>query len=366
MKILFISNVPSPYRFSFLSELAKYSELTAFFEGRRSGTRSFDYNDKNLVSFKVEFFEEIFSSKRIKFYLIQKVLLGKYDKIIVGLYSTWTQSLLIIFLKLLGKKYYFESDGGIISKKENKFKFLIKKALISGAYGYFSTGEQCDNYLIYYGAKKQRLIRYKFTSLHKKDIVSFVPDEGDKVLAKRELKISYKKVILGVGQFIHRKGFDILLESAKYFSNEFGIYLVGGEPIDEYLEIQKKLRLSNVHYIKFLSKQELNKWYLAADLFVLPTREDIWGLVINEAMAKGLPIITTNRCLSGVELLKNKECLIPVEDSYNLGKLIDELMEDKSYLSKLSKTNLSTIREYTIEQMALDHFNAFLVDDSKN
>lgn len=55
---------------------------------------------------------------------------------------------------------------------------------------------------------------------------------------------------------------------------------------------------------------------MAADIFVHPTREDIWGLVVNEAMAKGLPVITTDRCVAGLELIKNESVgrIVPVEN----------------------------------------------------
>ena len=58
-------------------------------------------------------------------------------------------------------------------------------------------------------------------------------------------------------------------------------------------------------FVEFKRKEELAEYYKMADLFVLPTREDIWGLVINEAMAKGLPIITTDKCVAGLELIQN-------------------------------------------------------------
>ena len=61
--------------------------------------------------------------------------------------------------------------------------------------------------------------------------------------------------------------------------------------------------LKNINFLEFEKKEVLYKYYKAADLFILPTREDIWGLVINEAMAHGLPVITTKKCVAGMELV---------------------------------------------------------------
>ena len=55
---------------------------------------------------------------------------------------------------------------------------------------------------------------------------------------------------------------------------------------------------------------------MCADIFVHPTETDVWGLVINEAMAHGLPIITTDGCVAGLELVKNNDngFIIPVNN----------------------------------------------------
>ena len=48
-------------------------------------------------------------------------------------------------------------------------------------------------------------------------------------------------------------------------------------------------------------------YYQAADMLVFPTREDIWGLVINEAMANGLPTVSTDKCVAALEMIKQGE-----------------------------------------------------------
>ena len=59
-----------------------------------------------------------------------------------------------------------------------------------------------------------------------------------------------------------------------------------------------------MHFIAFQEKEMLEKYYIAADVFILLTRGDVWGLSINEAMANALPVITTDRCIAGIELVE--------------------------------------------------------------
>lgn len=107
-----------------------------------------------------------------------------------------------------------------------------------------------------------------------------------------------------------------------------------------------------------MEKEKLQVYYQAADLFVLPTREDIWGLVINEAMAAGLPVITTERCVAGVEML-DKEFIVPVENEQMLAEKITSLLENEEKLLKAATDNLNRSREYTIENMAKEHLKIF-------
>lgn len=166
-----------------------------------------------------------------------------------------------------------------------------------------------------------------------------------------------RKIAITVGQFIHRKGFDVLLNAWTKCSKECNLYIIGAEPTEEYLDIKKKLRLENVYFEGFKTKKELKCYYQAADLFVLPTREDIWGLVVNEAMANGLPVITTDKCVAGLELIKNgfNGYIVPANNASLLSKKINQLIEDDELRRKMAINSLNTISEYTIENMAKVH-----------
>ena len=157
----------------------------------------------------------------------------------------------------------------------------------------------------------------------------------------------------------------MLLKACTKIPKEYGVYIVGGEPTQKYLALKRRLDLDNVHFIGFRSKEELKEYYMAADLFVLPTREDIWGLVINEAMAYGLPVVTTDNCIAGLELVKDYEngFIVPVEDERVLANKINKILTDDDLRGKMAKNSLVKIKQYTIENMAESHirlFNNFL------
>lgn len=161
--------------------------------------------------------------------------------------------------------------------------------------------------------------------------------------------------MLAVGQFIPRKGFDVLLEAARGIDRKIGIYIVGGDPTDEYLKYKTDYHLDSVHFCGYKPKSELKKYYLAADVLVHPTREDIWGLVVNEAMACALPVITTDKCIAGKQLLRDGQAqwIIPAEDSRILSEKIQRLYTSGE--PGLSEQNYETVSKYTIENMVKTH-----------
>jgi glycosyltransferase involved in cell wall biosynthesis len=92
---------------------------------------------------------------------------------------------------------------------------------------------------------------------------------------------------------------------------------------------------------------------------VLPTREDIWGLVINEALAYGLPTITTDRCVAGLELIRDgvNGYVVPVEDIDALSEKIKAVLA--SDLEAMGKAALESVGPYTLENMARTHAEIF-------
>ena len=139
-------------------------------------------------------------------------------------------------------------------------------------------------------------------------------------------------------------------------AENIGFYIVGGEAPADIAAIVEEHGLQNVHFIPHCDFSTLKKYYHAADVFVLPTRGDTWALVINEAMASGLPIITTERCIAGTQLIENdvNGYIIPVDRADILCDKINLLLNDEEKRKNMAKNNLEKIQPYYIENMA-DH-----------
>ncbi|MEG0508223.1 MAG: glycosyltransferase family 4 protein [Eubacterium sp.] len=358
MKVLWLTNIPSPYRVAFFNELGKQVALTVLFEKNISEER-----DVSWKEYLFENFEGILlkgKTTRVDGAFCLSVLgylkKNDFDIFVVTNHSTLTGVLAVEYLKLKRIPFIMEVDGGF-PKTGKGLKEKFKKHLISSASRWMSTGKVTDETLMFYGATKEKIYRYPFTSLYEKDILKTPIKSEEKKILRDELGIKERKMVLAVGRFIESKGFDILLEASKQLEKDIGIYIVGGEPTDRYKEYKQHYNLKNVHFEGFKRKDTLSQYYKAADVFVLPTRGDIWGLVINEAMAYGLPVITTDQCIAGVELVE--ECvngyIVPVEDVNSIADQIKKAVHRRWQPEKI----LWGVKEYSIEKMVSTHIELF-------
>lgn len=360
MKVLFMVNLPSPYRAMFFSELGKLCDLTVMYERASASDRDKRWKADEADTYKTIFLKgkEVGADNSFCPEILRYLKKEKYDYYVVGMYSTYTAMLAITYFKLSNIPFILSTDGGFVGH-ESKIKYIIKRHFIKAASNWLSTSDKASEYLMHYGAKKEEIYLYPFTSLKERDLreARELTEETRKAI-KSELNIKEEKVILGVGQFIYRKGFDLLIKAAKNLSENIGVYIVGGEPTEEYLSLAKGLN-DRIHFIGFVGKEEVAKYYKCADIFVLPTREDIWGLVVNEALSYGTPCITTNRCGAGCALIKDgvNGYIVPTNNDKELVTKINSLLNSKS--RDIRKACIESVENYTIEKMAKRHIEIF-------
>ena len=363
MKVLWLTNVPSPYRVDFFNELGKRCELTVVFEKKTSDERDPSWSDYSFKHFNGIILKGITinTDTAICPGILNDINWNYYDEIVITNIYSPTGILATAMIRRLKLSYWIEGDGAFV-KQSFGIKDIVKKIIISRAKGCFSTGKPHDEYYIKYGAKEQNIIRYPFTSLHEIDICRKISTDDEKSMLRNELGIAEKHIVLTVGRFSYMrgygKGYDVLLKVAQELDKDYGWYIVGGEATDEFKKMKEDANLYNVHFVGFLDKSQLKKYYRSADIFVLMTVNDAWGLVINEAMAQGLPIISTDRCGAALELVEENEngFVLSPGDYISLREKIETIIM-KSLYNKLGQKSIDIISHYTLEEMARRHID---------
>ncbi|MBD3882078.1 glycosyltransferase family 4 protein [Phormidium tenue FACHB-886] len=119
-----------------------------------------------------------------------------------------------------------------------------------------------------------------------------------------------KPIFLFVGQLIPRKGIQPLLEACKRLKDEgcdFTLLVIGkGEQRSELEQYCRDHALTNVRWVGSISYGELGTYFRQSDVFILPTLEDVWGMVVLEAMALGKPVLCS-QWAGAAELVKAGE-----------------------------------------------------------
>lgn len=357
-RILVLSSFPAPYRVDIFTELRKKYELDIFFESARDQDR----NEEFFVK-KNEFKYNILTESEGKKKLNQCISnLKQYDLVLA--YDWYLRYALKVELKCMIAKvpYIINCDGALITQRRRmdmKFKDIIKTIFVKHASMCFSSGKYATKYFEYYGAKRENIVEHTFSSLHCRDILEKPLSRDDRDQIKKEIGLLGKKCVVSVGQFIYRKGFDIVLSAWDTFDKDYQLVIIGGGPLEkEYREYIKEAQYNNVNIISFVPKNIVMKYLAAADLFVLPTREDIWGLVVNEALAVGTPVITTDQCVAGLELLVEgmNGYIFESENTEQLERKMKSILDMSDNEAEIIATNaISSIKTYTIENVAKSH-----------
>jgi glycosyltransferase involved in cell wall biosynthesis len=127
--------------------------------------------------------------------------------------------------------------------------------------------------------------------------------------------------LLFVGRFDRQKGLDVLLNAMSQLPPDMFSLVVVGAPVQDGAVDQP--RLPNVEYIGWLPHDELSRFYAEADVLVMPSRWESFGLVAVEAHSHGVPVVAT-RCCSLPEIVEHKRSglLFDVDDSAGLANLL--------------------------------------------
>lgn len=157
--------------------------------------------------------------------------------------------------------------------------------------------------------------------------VPYFSDLGPYLSIERDYGRSRSCRFLFSGSFVRRKGVDLLVETfveLVRMGSDAELHFLGDGPLKQELQAATSAIANRVHFHGFRQRGELPAFYAKADVLCAPSRYDGWGLIVPEAMAAGMPVISTFKTGSARDLV-TQDCgwLIPVGDK---SALLDAMM----------------------------------------
>lgn len=234
---------------------------------------------------------------------------------------------------------------------------FLKTRFLRGCDGYVVPGKSSFEYLRKYGARKETI----FTAPNAVD-TQFFAHRSELARSDASARKRFNlpaRFFLFVGRLMAGKGVFDLLRAYQTLPaslrEEIGLVFVGdGAARSGLSSIAAKMNCGVVHFAGFVQREDLPVYYALADALVFPTHTDAWGLVVNEGMACGLPVICSRAAGCAEDLVRegwNGRLVCP-GDTEGLASAMHELGCDAWLRSTMGGRSREQIAAYSPEACA--------------
>ena len=165
------------------------------------------------------------------------------------------------------------------------------------------------------------------------------------------------KRVIAVGRYVYQKGFDLLLQAWAKMENqhsdwELVVYGMGDR--DPYEQIIDDLRIDRSRCHLYGSTPDIKKEYLNSSLFVFSSRFEGFGMVLIEAMACGLPVVSFDCPCGPKDIVRHDEdgMLVPSGDTDSLADAMHRLMSDDGLRKDMASKAIINVRRFQLDEIA--------------
>ncbi|MCF7934123.1 MAG: glycosyltransferase family 4 protein [Spirochaetia bacterium] len=359
-RILYVTNLPAPYRVEFFNDLSKYTALTVLYLFEKGEyNRSWDITDYDH-DYTYEVLPEVKLHQKIRYNpsLHHYLKSHEFDCYIVGSYTGIGEIITMRYARKAGKPLLINSDGGFINEQESPLKRAVKNRLLAMGDIHLASGINAEKTLLHHNVDPGKIVRYPFSSIRDAEVLKAPVPETERQAYAASLGLpSDRMIVLSIGQFITRKNLAYLLNTALVArDDQIQFVFIGEGPLqDEYRSFIDRHTLTNVTLVPYQGRETLWTYYRAAHLLMLMSWMDTWGLVVNEAIANGLPVVTSPYVGASYDLIAQNEngYIVGIDqpDYQQMRDTILAIREDPD----MNRRSLEIARKYTIEQEVAAH-----------
>jgi glycosyltransferase involved in cell wall biosynthesis len=285
---------------------------------------------------------------------------GRFDVLWVHGYARVFHQAAMLGAKARGLKILLRDEPTAISKPRGGMRRLVKRrvfgALADLVDGVLAIGKLNRQYWIEQGFDPAKVYSMPYAVDNQRfraGAEAAAPGRGA-FLAAIGLPADRPRILFS-GKLTHIKAPDVLLEAfARMGEPKASLCLVGDGPLRGRLEARaRELGVgTRVLFAGFRNQRELPAFYDAADVFVLPSRQEPWGLVVNEAMNAGRAVVVSDKVGSGPDLVRPGEngAIVPAGDADALAAAFREVLASPARTAAMGRRSLEIIERWSYRE----------------
>lgn len=279
------------------------------------------------------------------------------DYLICYGYTLTPQVTMLLHAMISGTKFSIIGDANIHCDHARGVRKLVKRLwlglLTRRAAAVLTIGTANRRFWESYGVRKERLFAVPFSVDNRYFAEQAEERAGEAARWRERLGLTGRVVFLYVGRLVARKHIDLLIRSIRQLDGERAALVIAG-----WGEERGSLeRLADgdprVCFVGGVAPGELPVCYAMADALALVARDEPWGLVINEAMACGLPIIAHRECGAAADLVDEENGIVIESHSVDeVAAAMRRMVEEPELRRRLQAGSRRRIENWNIDATA--------------
>lgn len=256
----------------------------------------------------------------------------------------------LIYARLFGRKIFFCSDSKADDQERSPAKELIKRAIIRLYDGALVAGEKHKKYFRSLGFRASVALPY--------DVVDNDYFYARAMAYRRHISSCPQRFVLCVSRLVPRKrvelAIDTYLRSRVYESGVYFVLVGDGPENDSVQEIISESGVSRffMHY-KSVANHKMPIFYAFAEVLILMSEYDQWGLCVNEAMACGVPCIVSERCGVADEIvMPDTGYVVRDDDIDGAAGFMQALVNNPLLRGRMSEACIDKMRQWCLDDFA--------------
>jgi glycosyltransferase involved in cell wall biosynthesis len=363
IRVAFVTNICPHYRVRTFELLAKKLLVTFFFYSagdERYWRKSHRARAGNFPHHYLSGFH-ITQNMRVVLSLPIRLLRGSYDVIIKCINGRFALPVTYVIAKLRRKPFILWTGIWMtLDTPFHRLAFPLTRWIYRHADAIVVYGEHVKRYLVSLNIASEKI----FVAAHAVDNPEYNRkiDEAEKAALRERLGVGDHKIVLYLGRLEEEKGVAYLIKAFALLKvDNLALVIVGDGSMQQRLKqltLEERLE-ERTRFVGYVSPEEALTYYAIADLFVvpsitMPSGKEPWGLVVNEAMNQGLPVIATDAvgaAAGGLVQSGTTGLVVPERDSPTLTQAMDRIISDDRLREKMSADARRVVAGWNNERM---------------